>query len=133
MKELEILDIKKRIDDTWSLHKNMFNEESKKQIKSKFDELIAREFDSYMQLYMENEIKHIEESLKCENVFNMTEKDVPQNIVKWVAHGPKYNPFVQKSTKKLMKEFDQAFCDTIVMLIRQHDKSIKASFGLEHT
>ena len=57
---------------------------------------------------MENEI-HIEDSLKCENVFNMTEKDVPQNIVKWVAHRPKYNPYVQKSMKKLMKEFGQAF------------------------
>ena len=33
MKELEILDIKQRIDETWRFHKNIFNEESKKQIK----------------------------------------------------------------------------------------------------
>ena len=43
-------------------------------MKLKFEQFIAIEFEKYMDLYVENEIKHIEESLSSENVFNMTKK-----------------------------------------------------------
>ena len=133
LKELEILDIKQRINEIWIMHKEIVNEEGKRKIEQKFNNLIAKEFDKYMELYITNEIQHIEESLSSENVFNMTDKEVPQrqNIVKWVANGPKFNPFVQKRTKKLIEEFDQYFCDSITMLVRHHDKNTKATFNLE--
>ena len=70
------------------MHKEIVNEEGKRKIEQKFNNLIAKEFDKYMELYITNEIQHIEESLSSENVFNMTDKEVPQHILKWVANGP---------------------------------------------
>ena len=92
MKELEIFDIRQRINEIWIMHKDIFNKEGKRQIEQKFNELVAKELDKYMELYITNEIQQIEKSLSSENVFNMTDKEVPQNIDKWVANGPKFNP-----------------------------------------
>ena len=131
MRELVILDIKTRIDNVCMSFENVVSAEGKIRLGERFEQLITKEFESYMELYIENELKHIEESLTCENIFNMTNKEVPENIVKWVANGPKFNPFVKKSVKKLIKEFDMTFCDSIVLLIRQHDKTMKATFCLE--
>ena len=92
MKELEIFDIRQRINEIWIMHKDIFNKEGKRQIEQKFNELVAKELDKYMELYITNEIQQIEKSLSSENVFNMTDKEVPQNIDKWVANGPKFYP-----------------------------------------
>ena len=124
-------DIKTRIDDVCMSFENGISAEGKICLGEKFEQLIAKVFESYMELYIENELKHIEESLTRENIFNMTKKEVPENIVKWVANGPKFNPFVKKSVKKPIKEFDMTFCDSTVVLIRQHVKTIRTTFCLE--
>lgn len=73
-RELEILDIKAWIDKVCLVYEKCVSTEGKERVKLKFEQFIAIEFEKYMDLYVENEIKHIEESLSSENVFNMTKK-----------------------------------------------------------
>ena len=90
------------------------------QIIERIHHVIDVEFEKAMDQYAINEMDHIKTCINGESVFNLSDQPVSDDIKEWIQHGPKYNPYVKKPNKQLLREFDLQFVSIINRLVKYH-------------
>ena len=61
--------------------------------------------------YANLEMAHITTSLSGPNIFNLTEKPLNKEIMDWINHGAKFNPYVRQPIHVTLQKFDDSFVD----------------------
>ena len=127
IQDLKVLDIENRMLNSINEH---LSELQKQKVLYKLDIIkdemtkqIFSEFEKCMHEYAINEREHISKCLKGESVFNLTNKSIPPEIVDWIKNGPKYNPYVTKSMRRYMRDFDIHFASSLKRIIRYYKGS----------
>ena len=68
---------------------------------------LFKELENHLAYYVRNEILEIEESLKGQSFFNLTNKNIPINLRDKLDLGKKYCPYFKITKKKELHMFDQ--------------------------
>ena len=71
--------------------------------------LIKVTFDEEMIRYTDLEMAHITKSLSGSSIFNLTDKPLNKEIMDWINHRAKYNPYVRQPIHMTLQKFDDSF------------------------
>ena len=110
---MEKVDVKTRIMEVFNkiedLYVKKFLETQLTYIERHMDEKLTEAYEANLRLYVKKEKAQIQKNLTGDCIFNISSKPIPAELSEWVRKGPKFVPYVTKSHKTYLREFDQQF------------------------
>jgi hypothetical protein len=121
---MEIMDIETRVKNAIlavsDTYVQRYAQGQKINLVKEVKRLLLIEFESFQEQYSSEERRHIKSCISGDSVFNLTRASIPENFVKYLKQGSKYNPFTTKTLSQDLKLFDQLFCEITNRVIRRY-------------